>query len=74
MLLYLSVFLAMVFAGLFIRPRGQQDIALGLFGVFLAYALDEWTRGLLMWRRWLRRDWLPHARAARRRIRSLETP
>jgi EpsG family len=35
MLLYLTVFLAMVFAGLFVRARGQQDIALGVFGVFL---------------------------------------
>jgi EpsG family len=35
MLLYLSVFLAMVFAGLFVRSRKQQDIALGVFGVFL---------------------------------------
>ncbi|MBN8505123.1 MAG: MATE family efflux transporter [Burkholderiales bacterium] len=44
----------------------------GLFGVFVAYVLDEWIRGLLMWRRWLRRDWLTHARAARRRVRALQ--
>lgn len=35
MLLYLSVFLAMVFAGLFIRARKHQDMAMGVFGVFL---------------------------------------
>lgn len=35
MLLYLSIFLAMVFAGLFVRTRSHQDIALGVFGVFL---------------------------------------
>lgn len=39
----------------------------GLVGVWLAYAADEWLRGLLMWRRWASRRWVPHARAARRR-------
>ena len=42
---------------------------LGLVGVFLAYTLDEWIRGLLMWRRWVRLDWLPYARASHRRLR-----
>ncbi len=40
----------------------------GLPGVWLAYILDEWIRGLLMWRRWLRQGWVPHARASRRRL------
>lgn len=40
----------------------------GLPGVWLAYAADEWLRGLLMWRRWARLQWVPHARAARRRL------
>ena len=44
-------------------------LGLGLVGVWLSYAADEWIRGLLMWRRWLRLGWLPHARAARRRLR-----
>ncbi len=39
----------------------------GLVGVWLAYAADEWLRGLLMWRRWVSLKWVPHARAARRR-------
>ena len=39
----------------------------GLPGVWLAYAADEWLRGLLMWRRWSRQAWIPHARASRRR-------
>jgi putative MATE family efflux protein len=43
----------------------------GLLGVWIAYTADEWLRGLLMWRRWARRDWLPYARAARRRVRQL---
>jgi putative MATE family efflux protein len=44
----------------------------GLVGVWIAYILDEWLRGLLMWRRWARLDWLPMARAARRRLRRLQ--
>lgn len=41
----------------------------GLPGVWLAYAADEWLRGLLMWWRWRRGGWVPLARAARRRMR-----
>ncbi len=48
---------------------------LGLVGLWIAYAADEWLRGLLMWRRWLRRGWVPHARAAHRRLRpALQEP
>jgi putative MATE family efflux protein len=43
-------------------------LGLGLPGVWLAYIADEWLRGLLMWRRWARLQWVPHARAARRRV------
>lgn len=35
MFVYLSVFLALAFAGLFVKVRRQQDWALGIFGVFL---------------------------------------
>jgi putative MATE family efflux protein len=42
---------------------------LGLVGIWIAYAADEWLRGLLMWRRWRRLHWLPHARESRRRLR-----
>jgi putative MATE family efflux protein len=38
----------------------------GLEGVWLAYAADEWLRGLLMWRRWRQLKWVPYARASRR--------
>ena len=41
----------------------------GLVGVWIAYAADERIRGLLMWRRWATLGWLPHARAAHRRLR-----
>ncbi|WP_395699501.1 MATE family efflux transporter [Aquabacterium sp.] len=40
----------------------------GLPGVWLAYIADEWIRGLLMWRRWARHDWVPYARATHRRM------
>jgi Na+-driven multidrug efflux pump len=43
-------------------------LGLGLVGVWIAYAADEWLRGLLMWRRWARLRWLPHARHSRRRL------
>lgn len=42
---------------------------LGLIGIWLAFVADEWGRGLLMWRRWSTRGWLPHAKAVRRRLR-----
>ena len=41
----------------------------GLVGVWLAYAADEWVRGLLSWWRWTRLGWVPAARAQRRRLR-----
>lgn len=43
-------------------------LGLGLPGVWIAYAADEWIRGLLMWRRWARHDWVPYARATHRRM------
>lgn len=42
----------------------------GLPGIWVAYAADEWIRGLLMWRRWVRLDWVPFARATRCRLRA----
>ncbi len=44
-------------------------LGLGLVGVWIAYAADEWLRGLVMWARWSRHGWVPHARAAHRRLR-----
>ena len=44
------------------------ELGLGLVGVWIAYAADEWLRGLLMWRRWARLQWVPHARRSRRRL------
>lgn len=40
-------------------------LGLGLPGVWLALAADEWLRALLMRRRWSRRAWWPHARRSR---------
>lgn len=45
---------------------------LGLTGVWIAYAADEWLRGLTMAARWFARGWLPAARAARRRVRAAQ--
>jgi putative MATE family efflux protein len=45
-----------------------EVLGLGLVGVWIAYAADEWLRGLLMWRRWVRLQWVPMARASRRRL------
>ena len=41
----------------------------GLVGVWIAYASDEWVRGLINWWRWSRLGWLPHARQMHRRLR-----
>lgn len=41
----------------------------GLAGLWLAYAGDEWLRGLLMWRRWTHHQWVPSARMVRRSMR-----
>jgi putative MATE family efflux protein len=40
----------------------------GLVGVWVAYAADEWLRGLLNWWRWSRLGWLPAARQMHRRL------
>ena len=41
----------------------------GLVGVWVAYAADEWLRGLIMWRRWASLGWVPAARRLHRRLR-----
>lgn len=41
----------------------------GLVGIFIAYAADEWIRGLLLMARWRWHGWLPYARDTQRRIR-----
>jgi len=40
----------------------------GLVGVWIAYALDEWVRGVAMVARWYGYGWLRSAREARRRV------
>lgn len=37
----------------------------GLIGVWVAMAVEEWARGLMMLRRWTKRSWLPHAHRSR---------
>jgi putative MATE family efflux protein len=45
-----------------------SHLGLGLPGLWIAYAADEWLRGLLMWRRWATLAWVPLARSSRRRL------
>lgn len=40
---------------------------LGLLGVWIAFGVDEWLRGLVMYGRWRRLRWVRYARRARRR-------
>ncbi len=50
-----------------------QHWGLGLTGIWIAYAADEWLRGLIMWRRWVQLGWVPHARAVHRRMKETMT-
>jgi putative MATE family efflux protein len=44
---------------------------LGLVGVWIAYATDEWLRGLTMAARWFGRGWVPAAQRVRMATRSI---
>ncbi|MGK3965879.1 MATE family efflux transporter [Sorangium sp. So ce118] len=46
----------------------------GLAGIWVAYAADEWVRGLAMCARWHFRGWVPHARRTVRRVRLHSRP
>ena len=59
----LGSFFLVLGAGSYIMGRN-----FGLPGIFVAYAADEWVRGLLMWSRWHWHGWLPHARSSQRRV------
>ncbi|GAB3265764.1 MATE family efflux transporter [Chitinimonas naiadis] len=43
---------------------------LGLVGVWIAFALDEWLRGILMYRRWKQRKWLKYAERTHQAVKS----
>ena len=43
----------------------------GLPGIFIAYAADEWVRGMLMLARWHWLGWVKHAKQTLRRVRRL---
>ncbi|HET6437819.1 MAG TPA: MATE family efflux transporter [Anaeromyxobacter sp.] len=47
---------------------------LGVTGIWLAMACDEWLRGVIMYRRWLRRGWLDHARRSHETVLALAVP
>jgi putative MATE family efflux protein len=46
-----------------------QHFGWGLAGLWIAYAADEWLRGLIMWARWKKLGWLKHARNTRLKLR-----
>ncbi len=46
----------------------------GLVGLWVAYAADEWIRGLMMWRRWHQRRWLKYAQRRHAQVMGLGTP
>lgn len=41
---------------------------LGLVGVWIAMTMDEWLRGLLMYRRWRQRKWLKYAQRTHAKV------
>lgn len=43
----------------------------GLTGFWIAMIADEWLRGVMMYRRWTKRNWQVHAERSRAQIRSL---
>ena len=47
---------------------------LGLTGVWIAMTLDEWLRGLMMYRRWRQRKWLKYAQKSREGVESTVLP
>ncbi|RZT10373.1 putative efflux protein, MATE family [Duganella sp. CF402] len=65
--------MAGAFSMLFVLAGGSWLLGVvlgwGLPGVWIAYAADEWIRGLIMWRRWQTHAWVPHARVSRKRLR-----
>jgi Na+-driven multidrug efflux pump len=42
----------------------------GLYGIWLIYILDEWVRGILMWRRWRTKGWISNAKKTVRQLKS----
>ena len=57
---------------LFVMAGGSwllgAHFGLGLVGVWIAYAVNEWLRSLTMATRWFALGWLPAVRATRRRV------
>jgi putative MATE family efflux protein len=41
---------------------------LGLPGIWIAMIVDEWLRGIIMFWRWRRRDWVPYAERSRAKV------
>lgn len=46
----------------------------GLVGIWIAMTTDEWLRGILMYRRWKSRAWLPHAQRSHQQANAGTSP
>lgn len=70
-----SIFPVVASVGSFALVLGLGSYVLGrtwgLPGIFIAYAADEWVRGLLMMARWHWLGWVHHAKRTLRRVRRL---
>ena len=40
----------------------------GLPGIWLAMMIEEWFRGMVMYRRWKKRDWMKYAQRSREKV------
>lgn len=58
-----AISMLVVLAGGSVLLGSQAGLGWGLTGIWVAYAADEWVRGLIMWWRWQHLHWVPHARA-----------
>jgi putative MATE family efflux protein len=49
-----------------------SHMGFGMVGIWLAMCVDEWFRGLMMYRRWKLRRWVPHAERSRAQVLAME--
>ena len=49
-------------------------LGMGLVGVWIAMACDEWLRGLMMYRRWKQRKWVKYAERTRAKVQEHKAP
>jgi putative MATE family efflux protein len=52
----------------------SQWTPLGVTGIWIAFACEEWLRGMIMYRRWRKRGWVEHARRSHASVAALASP